>query len=1631
MSDWDVVETTPAALQTDPEPADDTLTLNGGGGSDDQTAQDNDPWGVAGVTPVARPEQARQIQASPPSGDDEWAIADTQPAPAGEWSAPQSFAAGAAKGAVPTTAGLAAGLYAGAAATPALTPVGGILVGLGVGAVTSWMAGMGQDKLLAAMGFDKPLHEAEQANPYSFFAGEAAPSALLLKPTGDLIQRGIGAAIGGGAEAINETLSGGGYDLGKIGIAAGVGAALPSTNRYGSKILAAGDQVAGRYRRGNTAENPDLKEIPAEPGVEPEITIADTPTPEQMEAANVPANVAQGTADVKPPPTEVPTAGNPEGAPMYAREAARPSDPVRDYAKETHASIRDAGVVETKSPVSPDMAEALRGNNPEQVRQPEATADVTAPREAAPTSPEPADVLPRPEPVADPAQERPAKPVPAAEAPAPERVQTGLTPEEIRVAATARRALQELGYTRLLAEIDRRKLSPKQIAQTLTQAYNASRSATGEAVGRTTGEVRTETPRQKVSTGVVASSKADAARKEGAIKFAVDNYKEFGPGSEKGGAIDPLDPAKLKETRQWAKDTWAEIVKRNKGVDPTVRSKNQYVPLKQGEGHTEAYQWLKALKASATGQNHRNFATAHTAKGMGAAMRETGKIEGDIARRPQLPEAAEAAETSVEQGSGPREQFDPIPLREGKDNTFAKQYNEVVDWVNNLSERDYAVLADHYKENLRPEIIDMMEPRDTLSEMMDVIKQAGRREAPPPEAGGKTPAGEVTAEVELPAKKVDLPEVKPAARTLDKNSDEFKRLAAQYNQQAAKEKPLTREEQIARSEAKERSLSDAANAKEERTTIDATNPESVWKAAAEAITRAEEIMAQSKDKYGAGNLEMRRRNLLQRTALDLWMRFRNPASPSTPAASQPVKDYANSLSEKFRRLSGDTLHRKLDLQGNLHAAIAEAATQKITPYHQRQISLAEQDNRIGALPQKLRDYYDKFVVPVREQALAMAREMRDLNDQHNLGWDLSDIGKVTTKSYQPRYRVGLQSFDDKATNAAFDPFTGRTLGGIAPNLMDRQWYALESGNNRLVFEKLDADTIRLWMGNRPTLRVKVPPDFTGTIGDTLNLKVKGKNTKFTVDQGTTHEIEKATNGQVKFHENSLWQWTRMADDMTLAVEQTKLYQSIRSAPEYQALMTTDRKTAQERGYSLVKTHLPDFATDGPYKKDVYLPDAVRWALDDYHRPGFGVTSEGLERLRNFNVAMLKVFNTNAPLVHVMNELNLFTVGRGGKWLNPVGNAKVVGDITTAVRSVNTQDALQREMRNAGVNPLLAATKVGGMYKRAAEQFGLEVTRDWRLWDAPFKPWGLTAKEVGDKAYHLSSDVTWRLSDYLTTLRYMEERRAGWAPEDAAKRVNKFMSDYQLDTTVMGSRALQQVLADPATTSFGRYKAGVWRSLAHMTKDLVKGDPMLREQAGKAGFGKAMTELKARQEALGQMIAVGVIATVIGPVFDGIIKKISGDENAEFRARGVNAPVHAALKFREKGVQGVIAHAWTPSPALNATGELVKNKTFSNKEIIPTGDLPGIIPEAAANMAEYAAQTAVPPYATVSKTYSRPEGSVGMAFGNLALEQIGADIKSEAAVKRESQIERVLNQGAKQRMKRPGGIIPDLYNRATE
>lgn len=1602
-----------------------------------------------------------------------------------------SAAMGAAHGVVPATAGIGAGAaITGATIGSVGGPVGiglGLLGGLGAG----YIASKGQDWLLEKLGVMDKFHKAEQDNPLSYAGGEFGSAAATLRPGMSQLQAGarlFSGAVGGGAEAGMEALNGGDMDPARIAMAAGTGAALPNLNKLGNQFERIGERIGnrlfrggnGRYRGGN--DNPDLKPAEAEDPA--------TAAPDEFEVTSLADDLpitAGGSSTVQPAAPEIPGAGNPTGAPMAAREGARPSDPTRNYGKDSMAprdeqapGVPSEPVVQKNSPVTDDVALALNGEQPR--AQSPAGPDVRPVQEAAPTKPmfrelppdRPAQAgqsdlsalgtnegpIPQPRVQSDglegarmqrealegvqrkqaasqegqdfqnlPEREAPATQpdnVPARDqetsnavprdqsVPAREQTQNAegskpLTPGEMKILAESRKMLVDAGWKRALAHLD--AMAPRKQFDLMQKIATEAGKEQAVTAGKTASEAVTARPgrakglpsaesRVKTETGTLASSKKEAARSSAAIKFATDQHAEFGPGSE--GHVPSPD-------KQWVKDTWAEIVKRNGGVDPTVRTSTQFVPVKQTEALADAYQWLKALKAAATGQNQKNFAQLHSTKGMGTVARETGKIEGDIARRPQLPEAAEQAETATGAMEHSRETFEhmqPDP-RPGKDNSYVEDHNALADYINELSPTEYSKLSDKY--DLKVEMNEPADPKALHSEMLQAMADTGRR-----------PKGEITSEVDLPAKKVDLPhlpsveEPKPTARKLDKNSDEFKRLALQYESDANMPSSKPRDTNAR--------LESELGANKSESRADDSSPAAVYD---KMVGLAKDFAS---DEGGAGA-----KNFVKEMVLRLQKRpSRGPRAPAAgPQAAANMRGYAESFAgsvkEDMRVAEANVIHVMDDIRKLYNNAKDEVLRMGLTAKEMKAMDLAGQKDKLSTLPVEQQKFYTDMIQPLKDLHERNYKELRDLNMKYNLGLELPDPTKRGIDvQYAPRHKEGTLLWDRSADDM-FDPFSNRSLAGYSRNLEARGLKALRDVGNDPTMSSMTGDRliinvdgnsrngfeVSIIRNGQPPFKLKnLPPSFTGDIGDVLPLKVKGKQSRWQIDHAATDEIEKATGGKVKNLEDPMSNWALAAESTTKALEQIKLRTKIMDTPEFRNLTTKNKAEAEERGYDPKFSRLKEFG-------DVYMPKQLKWVFDDYAKPGFG-GDNAIDKLRAFNQGVAKFINVNAPLVHVWNEGVQVAVSRGHRWIWPPSYLRIGRALPEAVRSVNGQDAIQREMRMNGAHPQLAATLARGMHHDYAAMLGMDMTVNAKKWDPVAKMFNMTGPQMLDKIYKASSDVTWRLSDYMATAHYLELKAEGNTPKQATDKLNKYFSTYQVGSTILGSRGLQQFLTDPATTLFGRYKANIFQSFYHMGNGMINGT-----KAEKA-------------EAFGQMITLGALGLFGFSAVDKGLEKLTGIEGIELRPRGMAAfpAAIADVAKGKKSIAGAATQAWSPAPGLQSVFDLHGNKDYKGKDIFPQGNWaedPMIPVEGVGKLAEYAARTYMSPYSAASQHYSRDDGEGGLkgAAKGFGLEQFGISAPSERALNYNETYEKFNNRNTKARRKRPEGVIPDLINRLND
>jgi hypothetical protein len=348
----------------------------------------------------------------------------------------------------------------------------------------------------------------------------------------------------------------------------------------------------------------------------------------------------------------------------------------------------------------------------------------------------------------------------------------------------------------------------------------------------------------------------------------------------------------------------------------------------------------------------------------------------------------------------------------------------------------------------------------------------------------------------------------------------------------------------------------------------------------------------------------------------------------------------------------------------------------------------------------------------------------------------------------------------------------------------------------------------------------------------------------------------------------------------------------------------------------------------------------------------------------------------------------------------------------AIKSVMQQDHFQTDMymNNAGaITPGLLAAKP---MEQLAQKLSVHIERNPSKWGPVADAIGVPLKKLSDMIYKGSSRVMWAVNDMILTQHVMELKLKNpeWTTRQAITQAEKLIPNYRTPTNIGGSggmaRAFSQVIREPSVVAFGPYHYGMINAFAHMAKDLYKGNS------------------KERMDALGNVMALGVLGFVVKPLFDKAARMITGNPDAEIHARGPLTVLTALNDARQGKTDPMQAlrDTLTLSPLLAGVQGALGGRDWTGKAIMEPGDIAagarGDLPaagRAAPQATDYAARSLVSPYNTYANAQAKGIGAAG------AIRDQALDIKnpSPAASKYTGQIDRHNNQQANQRMKKGG------------
>ncbi len=707
-------------------------------------------------------------------------------------------------------------------------------------------------------------------------------------------------------------------------------------------------------------------------------------------------------------------------------------------------------------------------------------------------------------------------------------------------------------------------------------------------------------------------------------------------------------------------------------------------------------------------------------------------------------------------------------------------------------------------------------------------------------------------------------------------------------------------------------------------------------------------------------------------------------------ALRPGKAMLGEMADDLFRLRGSATADRAELQ-ELTRGFIKAEPQYSQPGVQTEIYRALENN--APLPPDKQAVVDKFIQPMRDEAFELYVQAKANAGEHV---DLSDLDPT----YMHRQAKGHWAAYDEPGTSVLDPVTGmyqRQLGRSTASLQAPKYVSLvdpKTGRS-MVVQDLGDDTFQMWYQGKVVKDPKTGADavlpFKGEMkpGQTVN----AANQQFEVKRSVTDEIERST--PTRYHRNA---FVNTADNLVrlrAVVRNQNYLNELKKSPEASKWMTAKEAVAKKQGW--VESKIPQL-------KGTWMDPKLAHTLNDF--AGHVPQANYLDWLRRVNHATTTMIFWN-PTPHVENVLTHWLVGRGFDWLTPYGYKSLALDGSKAIKEVITMGPKYRELLREGSGLIYGSVRNRDFYQTIGRKMGMEIERDPQRWGQIAKSLGLNRPlDLAGLLYEGSRRVLWASGDMMLMQRIMELQRKGMPVRKAIREAEKHIPNYRIPIEVLGSRGLSEFMQDPAFTMFNRYHYGMLNSYAHMVNDLVR---------GKTG--------KERLDAIGNLMALGVLTYAVYPALDTAIRKLTGDPETSKLRRGPSAvpsELTKAWQGESEGFQKVLNNLMIWSPVTRTGMEQVTNRDFAGRPIREPGSP---MREQVGQTLEHAGQGLVSPYSLFSQ--ATREGGVGLGIFRNQL--LGIRQPSEGAQRYETRKGKYQHRGAARRERRPRGPIEQFFS----
>ena len=514
----------------------------------------------------------------------------------------------------------------------------------------------------------------------------------------------------------------------------------------------------------------------------------------------------------------------------------------------------------------------------------------------------------------------------------------------------------------------------------------------------------------------------------------------------------------------------------------------------------------------------------------------------------------------------------------------------------------------------------------------------------------------------------------------------------------------------------------------------------------------------------------------------------------------------------------------------------------------------------------------------------------------------------------PRFAIGKGGIMDRmleSVNRGQSPILGKRQATPSAT-KTRTTFALEHPDGtREVITLGHNNSMTSWKDGKASLIA----NFDGPIKLGMELEGNGFDGA-KIKQATFTEAEQHTD--TKYFPNAVETLLRKGQEYKAATRVLKTIDRLKTSPDFSQLSAHEDMA-----------NVPDTWR----KANVSLPGLNNWKFE----PNLAETLEDYagNRLNNGAVKTLELVQNGIlkamflwPLPHMNNEGLHWIPSRGLEgWFSPKGLKELKENSGPAIDSVLKQDALQREITQAG-GQLMYPQVFNDYYWKNRVDATLKAVKTQPTFIQMAKDLSMTPVKLVSKMSEYSNKTMWAVRDMMVTELYMAEKQKNpeRSPAELMEELERHMPSYRIPNRVMGSRSVAWIMKQPLISVFSYYHYGMAKSFGEFGKSLaapLKGEP-INWRTSKQEFVNGASKA----------VMLGAMYAIIYPAMDKTMEMASGVPGKFRRAGGLALLGEVGeVATGKEPPQNLINALITTNPSLQVAIELKNNRDlFTGREI---------------------------------------------------------------------------------------------------